>query len=392
MTQAKGIESDTSPDQWSAIEIELIRQLRDEAEEMKQCFTRFSFQSMAVSATVLAASIGVMGEYEAARYIPLPMIILLFTVCRIGIYKYASANRNYGYELHLSRTRHQTALGVDTPTGVSWDPKFRAITWEEACRAWRIVQPTIFRRLYRVPQDYRGRIWGIRTLRSFYNEYLAKRYYQYRNETARLIESYIESSSMHSERSDEYPWFSPVSLVQRIERLEDRTRAGTGAEPSRVSYVAGSYLRVMMGLLSAMQGLMLVPLCLSITKRVVLPVLNPNAAMSVHGIGSRLATVVSQHWTSVIDIVIVIAVSFVVWRRYVRITNRRQILEDGLLSIHSCAITWQAVVVAHFRAVRKTGNTYWHYTEALARQAVSAADHVYSIHAWITTHEHEEPA
>ena len=33
------------------------------------------------------------------------------------------------------------------------DPLMRALRWEEALRAWRIVQPTMFRRIYRTAED-----------------------------------------------------------------------------------------------------------------------------------------------------------------------------------------------------------------------------------------------
>lgn len=49
---------------------------------------------------------------------------------------------------------------------------------------------------------------------------------------------------------------------------------------------------------------------------------------------------------------------------------RRSIMEDGLLSIHSCAIVWQAVVLAHFCALkraRECGMTSWNLVETASK-------------------------
>jgi hypothetical protein len=62
--------------------------------------------------------------------------------------------------------------------------------------------------------------------------------------------------------------------------------------------------------------------------------------------------------------------------------RRRELIESEILSIHSCAIIWQAVVLAHFLAVRSTVN-YSHYTEALAQQATKIAKDPFSIHIYI---------
>jgi len=57
-------------------------------------------------------------------------------------------------------------------------------------------------------------------------------------------------------------------------------------------------------------------------------------------------------------------------------------LEDGLLSIHSCAIVWEAVVICHYLAIRDTSNLR-SYTTVLAKYAQDAAENTFSILQWL---------
>ena len=59
---------------------------------------------------------------------------------------------------------------------------------------------------------------------------------------------------------------------------------------------------------------------------------------------------------------------------------RPSILEDELLSIHSCAIVWEAVVVCHYLALE---GGLEHYTERLASHATKVGQNVFSIHRWL---------
>ena len=72
-----------------------------------------------------------------------------------------------------------------------------------------------------------------------------------------------------------------------------------------------------------------------------------------------------------------------------RIINaRRKTIEDGLLSIHSCAVMWQAVVLAHFRALERlrvnpAAYGYEGYTGALAEEAVLVKQSLISIDDYV---------
>jgi hypothetical protein len=59
----------------------------------------------------------------------------------MGIHKYATSNRLLGYELHLQCTAHY--LSPDESHEL-----FENVGWEEAMRAWRVVQPTLWHTIY----------------------------------------------------------------------------------------------------------------------------------------------------------------------------------------------------------------------------------------------------
>ena len=125
-------------------ERELIKGLRKEAYEVKDCFTRFSFQALALSAAGLGLIVRFQDHYPLLGFAAVPIIVLLMTVVGIGQHKYETANRLYGYELHV----HRRARLKDSRKG-GWKSHMRRIGWEEAFYAWRVVQPMIYWHLYK---------------------------------------------------------------------------------------------------------------------------------------------------------------------------------------------------------------------------------------------------
>jgi hypothetical protein len=81
------------------------------------------------------------------------------------------------------------------------------------------------------------------------------------------------------------------------------------------------------------------------------------------------------------DVGVLAAVVIAIRFRGSRIARRRTILEDELLSIHSCAIVWQAVVICHYESLAPKLE---HYTERLARVAQELATEPLDIHGWLT--------
>jgi hypothetical protein len=125
---------------------ELIKQLREEAKDVKSYFTTYSIQSIIFCAAVLAAMFSMLDGLPFAVFSCIPVIILLMIISRIGIYKYATANRLYGYELHIGRTNRYNKNSEQK------NQLYRDISWEEAQRAWRIVQTRVFREIYITPE------------------------------------------------------------------------------------------------------------------------------------------------------------------------------------------------------------------------------------------------
>lgn len=316
-------------------EIDVIDAIRSEASGAKQCFTQYSFQSLAIASTVLGISLGAMGRVPGAAYAPLPAIALLMAVSRMSIFKYATANRNCGYELHLARTErlNYAFLRGEKPR---WRSEMRELAWEEAVRAWRVVQPTLFRAIYRTPEETLVGRWLEENHLGWVNWFRGGLYHLHPSVAACLAPRCGSNSG--------YPWFLPQRLASSVNRQ---------GRPNAV-YYAGSYLRTILSVLAFTQLLMLLPLFLQTLS---CPALIPISILS-----------------STFVLIVV---------RTLRITRRRTILEDELLSIHSCAIVWQAVVMAHFAAVDRTAGTYDHYTEYLAEEAQDIAEHATELHQWL---------
>lgn len=289
-------------------ETELIKLLREEASQVKGCFTQYSFQALAFSTVTLGLIVNYQRENPIIALAGILIIVLVLSVARIGTHKYATANRNYGYQLHLERTARLSASAAD-----GWSGSMRRIGWEEAMRAWRVVQATTFENLYTIGH------WKVNTLRK-------------------------------NHRKLRYKWFEPDSLLEK----------GAGSH-------SGSYLGNMLTVLHMVAWFGLVPLFFLCWQERAAGALRLGASITVF-------------------VAMFAAVVFRIWKT----TARRRILEKGLLSIHSCAVMWQAVAVAHYRALRAIGadrdgtvSSYRHYTEHLSRQALKLNRDIENIHNWM---------
>ena len=326
---------------------QFIKNLREEASATKTCFTNFSFQAMLFSSATLAAMFAIFffSLYPYVVVASIPSIALLMIVSRIGIFKYATANRQYGYELHLGRTR---SMGAEVSS--DWKPEMRHIPWEEALRAWRIVQTAIFRRIYIVPES----TWSGRFLSRYHFgwlNYFRTSFYLRSEDTQELIKKFEKNEIR--EEDDEYPWFMPRLLTKNSPSNYERNYS---------LYYTGAYLKNVLGMLLTMQYLLLIPWFLLVFK-----LFNDANPSCYYWLG----------WLAIL-------VGLVFLRPRV-VNRRRHILENEVLSIHSCAIVWQAVVLAHYRALKLSGGDYKHHTEHLVRQAEDVAQNAFSIHKWCKT-------
>ncbi len=118
----------------------LIERLRVEANYVKDCFTKFSFWVLGFSCAMLGFIAKSQVETPYVGFTSGLITMIIFSVSKIGIYKYETANRNFGYELHLSRI--DTLAENSNPTD-EWKARYLKIGWEEAMRAYRIVKPTV---------------------------------------------------------------------------------------------------------------------------------------------------------------------------------------------------------------------------------------------------------
>lgn len=293
-------------------EIQLIEMLRREAHDVKDCFTRFSFQAIAVSGIVL----GFIAKFQESTpwlgFSSVFVIIITLVVSRIGNYKYATANRHFGYELYLQRTRW---INDYPPPG--WQSYMKKIGWEEAMNAWRIVQASIFVKLYN------SGAYKANTLKSDFEDAPNK-------------------------------WF-----CQR-----DFTTGKAKGDGAASEYHPGDYLKIMLDVLHLITILSFIPI-------IIIPV---------------QFILCGKYFEAILSMLIAAPI-FIISLTHINIRiKRRRILEDGLLSIQSCAITWQAVVVAHFRAldsIAEDGDNYSEYTRKLSSQAENLTQNVLNIHGWI---------
>ena len=146
--QESGEESGRTNDTVDRAVVDLVPSLRAEANTLKECFTKYSVQAVSFSGVILAIVIRSMFTEPRAGFGSLAILVIVFATTRLGTYKYAAANRHFGYELHLYRTRRaEPQPGVDV-FGNRWKDEMRYVGWEEAMRAWRVVQATLFETIY----------------------------------------------------------------------------------------------------------------------------------------------------------------------------------------------------------------------------------------------------
>lgn len=128
----------------SLSEFRLLDQLRREAEAVKDCFTQFAFRAWALSTAALGLLITGSRFVPEAAFVAPFIVLVILSVVRIGLHKYGTANRHFGFELYMNR-RRRIAPGV---LKGSWQPYMRDIGWEEAHYAWRVVQSALYKEIY----------------------------------------------------------------------------------------------------------------------------------------------------------------------------------------------------------------------------------------------------
>lgn len=251
-------------------------------------------------------------------------------ICRVGIFKYTTVNRNLGYELHLDRLRQYAQVGDQrTKDRVA---KLEGMGWEEALRAWRVVQASIFAKIYKVPQIKadRSRIWPTN---------LDPELYKLKG-NARKLDSqawdFLFEWGRGPYRDRQYPWWNQKKLTE----LYDMT----------THFHTGNFLKDVLYALNLLQWSLFALLCWS----------------GIAWLWSLRSERIFRLYPGIV-IIPLLAGGLIIAYRQLRIKRRRLILEEELGSIHSCAITWAAVAIVHFAAAEETSRPYCDYTVRLAR-------------------------
>lgn len=342
----------------------LREHLTEEVNQARDNLTRYIFQTVSIGAIGAGTIVHYMaGQPYLGTAAALLLPIILIT-SKLATTNYEVMHRNLGYLLHLERTR-----AVPTVWRGRWRPEYRHIGWEEAMRAWRVVQPTLFNKVMR-PEN----LW---------------RPWRYQ----RGFEPHRDLSRGRSQ------WFAQRSMIGA-----DRT----------AHWRPGGSLKVMQYILTSMAIATLLIMAMAPVRYLIAPNINPAAPSEMSNLAAlgttllhpgadwpaRLAQRVGPAWSDLTSwnwhvglvsgwrtlrapatFAAAMAAAFVTTRRLRIDRQRRKVLEDGLLSIHACAILWQAVAVAHFAAVTNARLWGLDNAELIARidrggKALRAADAV----------------
>ncbi len=310
------------PKQWCRDKENLIKSLRDEANNVKDCFTRFSFHCLALSGIILGYIIKEQPNSKAP-YIALAGLLISLVnlaVARIGTYKYGTANRHFGFELYIHRMMEHSIESENIN-------KCLNVGWEEAMRAWRIVQASIYNSIHKT-----NCILGIGKDKSI-------------------------DQNIH------YKWY-------KISNSLSGNNFNEFKKENIVQYYSGSYLREMHKILHLVVYLGLLPVFCAF-----------------------LQFFYFREFITGLIFLFIFLFGFMYFQHKINHNNRRRkILEDGLLSIHSCSIVWEAVVIAHLKAkeeIKKNAGQHTtchplkNYSSVLGEWAGGICSDIDNIHTWV---------
>ena len=315
---------------------------------MKDCFTRYSTQSIAVVVLALALIVRFQLESMFVTMALLPVILLLSVIGRMGTHKYSAASRLLGYELHLERTNR-----LSNDSRYEWRKEWGDIGWEEAMRAYRVVQATVYQHVYVGPKDSEKlkTLMSPNTIIDRFVFLLPKFiYWRWHQDTFRP--QFMEKLR-NTNRS---LWFEPQSLF--------------AAE--NAAYYPGGYLTTM---LRVVQGGIIICLFFFFWS----PFLSYMRAEDRFIATTGLLLYIP---------VIVMVFGFCVLQGR-QLYRRLDVIDNGMLSIHSSGILWHAVIVSHFRAIETLEKDvngivdYEGYTKSLSIQATDLAENIIDIHDWM---------
>ncbi len=328
----------------SDFELELLKQLRQDAYNLKQCFTQYTFHSLAFSAAVIGLALRFYDELQYAGLVGIPLTLLFLTVATIGTHKYTGANRIAGYELHLQRVARYPAEGC-----AGWHPLMRTLGWEECLRAWRVFQATTFEFIYG-DGDLR-KIDPKEALRSRIRRKVIRlvKFWEVEQQNAKLYRRNGTLLPLINPKKDEW-WFSTRSHLKE-----------------GMKYYPGSYLQTLLNMIYLASSLSMIFTFVACYKLLQLD--DPTV-----GYISTAGSIVFSYW----------AVA-----RFTHTYARRKVLEEGLLSVNSCAVLWQVIACAHFWALSDLANrskgkfvSYQNYSETIGMKAIEFCEQIDTLYTW----------
>lgn len=340
-------------------EAELLKHLRKEAYDIKQCFTTYTFQGLAIVAPTLGVVFKYLKEDPAIGFVGIPLVLLLIAIASIGAHKYSNANRIAGFDLYLQRVSRYPTAGCP-----GWHPHMRSMGWEEGLRAWRIFQATVFEFIYvhgnlqdALPQPHFQR----RMRKMFRGVVLFWR-------VDRLKEPLVASSGR--------------KISEGVGRGGDNPKEGkewwfmtrSHLKKNGMSYYPGGYVIVLLKLIYITAAICLaVAFVAGLRVSASLSENSPSVTTSGLILGSWLAFFLFAYW---------------VVARFFHIYARRKVFEEGLLSINSCAVLWQVIACAHFWTLHDLSvqgaefQSYAKYSEKLAEKAIAFCDQIDNLYKW----------
>ena len=302
---------------------DLITHLRGEAHDVKDCFTKFSFQALAISTAAIGLIIRFQHDSNWVSLSALSVIILVMVVAKIGNHKYNTANRNLGFILYLERME---SLKKEKPEVIIYPHNSDYVPWEEAMRAWRIVQATTFGKVYSV-----GRI--------------------HPNKKILSCKKCIKNDDC-KERN--VFWFEPMSIA----KLEN------------AQYYAGSYLEAVQNILFFMAFISLIPFIISILNFYS----SKEIAFSISFAAILLANILIITWR----------ISRIKARRKILeggllSIHSAGILWEAVIIAHKIALSATIENNKH----KPKAHLYESYTSRLSKIAVELSKNICDIHIWI---------
>ncbi len=337
-------------------ERETVALLRAELNSGKQCYTNFSFQAGAIGAGAIALIIQFQADRSILALGGLAICFLLHSVVRIGLHKFENANRLSGFELYLHR---RTRL---IESEKSWNDKMRKIGWEEAFYAWRVIQPAIYTRLYERPSNQ----WDFTTATVIRDEFLYAK--------------------------------EPNILLSRLKK-KDFEPVGTTV----TSYRAGSYMKKTFFVLHVFSFVACFPLLFAASDLVgrSLLIIRSNQPWGDY-LTTKSAAVLANSGLGMCFILLFLLSIYYGYKRTLRVDAKRDILENGLMSINSSAIVWNLSVMAHFRALAEMSirdtpehgfevDCYREYSEKLNAQVEGILANIHDVYQWVLDKDYRPP-